>query len=214
MKEELRNLVEKIKERTGKTQEDIAIEMGYKKNYISEILSPKGTVSGKFLTSIKLRFSEALDVKSHVSHKRKESLPTVNEDPAIYNTILPLGDLKVTLKDYLDLVKQMAEKAEKEKERAEREKERLYNLLEKNTQVIKSNSETILAELQHVSRMIRADDLTMMDSNDRIEGREVGTSSTEASIVEHAFGTLDEEDHTTDSKDMKGNRGKAKKRQS
>ena len=64
MKESLKTIVEIIKEKKGLTQEDIAVVLGYKKNYISEIMSPKGKVSEKFLNAIKLRFSDVLDPAS------------------------------------------------------------------------------------------------------------------------------------------------------
>lgn len=63
LKEELRVIIEIIKKEAGKTQQDIALEMGYKKNYISEILSPKGVVTDKFLNAIKLRFPELRETK-------------------------------------------------------------------------------------------------------------------------------------------------------
>lgn len=63
MKNELRDIVDLIKEKTGQTQEEIAFAMGYKKNYISEILSPSGKVTDKFMKAIKLRFSDTLGNK-------------------------------------------------------------------------------------------------------------------------------------------------------
>lgn len=51
-KEHIRKLVEHIQNLTGKTQEAIAIDMGYGKNYISEILSPSGRPSKKFLNTL------------------------------------------------------------------------------------------------------------------------------------------------------------------
>ena len=67
-KENLREIVDLIKEKTGKTQQDIAVEMGYKRNYISEILSPKGVVTEKFYNALKLRFSELLNAKVKVKN--------------------------------------------------------------------------------------------------------------------------------------------------
>lgn len=52
-KEHIRKLVEHIQDLTGKTQEAIAIDMGYGKNYISEILSPSGRPSTKFLNALR-----------------------------------------------------------------------------------------------------------------------------------------------------------------
>lgn len=134
-----------------------------------------------------------------------EPIPMANEDQPEYNTPLPLGDLKVTLKDHFDLLKQIAEEAK-------REKERLYNLLENKLGDLLSNSKTILADLAQVAQMTRADDLTMMDDLDRIEGREVGTSSTEASIVEHAFSHEEEDIDRNDATRKEDNAGKGKQK--
>jgi transcriptional regulator with XRE-family HTH domain len=130
------------------------------------------------------------------------SLENKNEDQL--NMVLPLGDLKVTLKDHFDLLKQIADEAKKEKER-------LYNLLENKLADLVSNSKTILADLQDASRMTRADDLTMMRGTDRILGREDGASAKEAHILERALGEDDEETDTKDSDNKQSMQRKAKK---
>lgn len=42
-------------------QEELAIAMNYGKNYISEMLSPTGKVSAKFVTALRLRFAQYLE---------------------------------------------------------------------------------------------------------------------------------------------------------
>ncbi|MEO9145066.1 MAG: hypothetical protein ABI237_05865 [Ginsengibacter sp.] len=65
-------LLEIVIKNTAKTASDIALEMGYKKNYISEMLSPKGKVTEKFFNSFKLRYKEILENPNQNSKKNNE----------------------------------------------------------------------------------------------------------------------------------------------
>lgn len=60
-KETFKALVEKVTKATGKTQETLALDMGYGKNYISEILSPSGKITKKFVDSFKMRYEALLE---------------------------------------------------------------------------------------------------------------------------------------------------------
>jgi len=60
-KEILKTLLQTVYNDTGKSPTDIALEMGYKKNYISEMLTPKGKVTEKFLNSFKSKYRYILD---------------------------------------------------------------------------------------------------------------------------------------------------------
>lgn len=60
-KEEFKTLVDKVVAATGKTQETIALEMKYGKNYISEIMSPTGRMTSKFVNSFRLRYENILE---------------------------------------------------------------------------------------------------------------------------------------------------------
>jgi transcriptional regulator with XRE-family HTH domain len=131
-------------------------------------------------------------------------IPQVNEDPAVYNKELPVGDLGVTLKDYVTLLIETKNKAE------ERE-QRLLALLEKDMSVLKTNSETIQADLEQVARMVRADDMEIMEGTDKALGRESGTTALRAGIVERAFSEADKESHTTDSKDKRDSLSKGRR---
>ena len=55
-KKEIRELIDSLIEKTGKTQEEIAVELGYAKNAISDILSPSGKVTDKFSKAL-VRFN-------------------------------------------------------------------------------------------------------------------------------------------------------------
>lgn len=150
-----------------------------------------------------LGLSEDYFFVNHDENNVSEAPSQVHEDPAIYNMALPLGDLVVTLKDYVDLLKEKARHAE------EREK-RLLALLEKDVRAIKTNSETIQSDLEVLTGIVRSDDEVILKGTDRILGREEGASSTEAYIGERAFLDSDKEVHTTDSKGKRGNEGKAR----
>lgn len=185
------------------THEELAKIIGVEsKTTISEILKKRQNIqpdqwkSFKDYFKISTGYSVQPDTISRMS---------ANEDPVEYGRELPKGDLIVTLKDYVTLLIET-------KNKAEQRERRLLALLEKDMSMLKTNSETILADLQQVAQMTRADDLTMMDSQDRIEGREVGTSSTEASIVEHAFSQEGAEDDTTDSNDKQDSSGREKRK--
>jgi hypothetical protein len=60
-KEKFRILVDSVCVNTGKTQEQLATEMGYGKNYISEVLSPTGKITKKFESAFVLKYQGYLD---------------------------------------------------------------------------------------------------------------------------------------------------------
>ena len=97
------------------------------------------------------------------------------------------------------------------KNKAEEMERRLLALLEKDVRAIKTNSETIQADLEQVARMVRADDMEIMEGTDKTLGREVGTTALRASIVERAFSEADKDPDTNPSNDKQGNQGKAKR---
>jgi hypothetical protein len=181
---------------------------GFSKSNVSEYLNKVKEPSENFIAAFYENFGALLPKSStEVPGGQKEDMPSinqVNEDPVEYNTILPLGELKVTLKEYVDLLKETARKAE------ERER-KLLLILEKNVITIKANSDAILDDLSQVVRMVRADDMAMMDSLDRIEGREPGRTRQEAGIVERAYEAEDEDNGTNDNEHKDGNSGKQKK---
>jgi hypothetical protein len=60
-KDDFKKLVESVVKKTGKTQEELAMDLGYGKNYISELTSPTGKVTKKFLTAFNLRYANILE---------------------------------------------------------------------------------------------------------------------------------------------------------
>lgn len=168
------------------THEDLAKIIGAEsKSTISEILSKRQNIQPEQWSLFKAHF------KISTEYSVQSGLKTgiVNEDPAVYNKELPLGDLKITLKDYLDLVKQMAEDAKKEKER-------LYNLLEKNLTELVLNSKTTLEGLARIQNITVADDGVNMAYLDRAQGLAPGTSAAIAGSAERELNNLAEDDDT------------------
>jgi transcriptional regulator with XRE-family HTH domain len=60
-KEKVRELIDLIIKRSGKSQEQIAIDLGYAKNYISDVLSPTGKVTDKFVKALNKEYSDLLE---------------------------------------------------------------------------------------------------------------------------------------------------------
>jgi hypothetical protein len=102
---ELRKIVKEIQFKTDKTIGEIANDIGYARAYFTNQVSI-GT--NKNLLHL-LREKYGLDNEQIV---RNEEAPVsrVNEDPAEYNTVLPMGDHKVTLADYIELLKERQER--------------------------------------------------------------------------------------------------------
>lgn len=55
-KEAFRLIVTSTSLRTGKNQEQLALDMGYGKNYISDILTPTGKLTDKFVRAFKTHY--------------------------------------------------------------------------------------------------------------------------------------------------------------
>lgn len=60
-KEQLRSVVNMVSNRTGLSQEKMAMELGYGANYISEMLSPSGKITSKFIRAFRNHFKEHLE---------------------------------------------------------------------------------------------------------------------------------------------------------
>lgn len=201
------------------TNEGVAKLLRYKAlNYISDVIGGSKEINPLLLERM-VEFSinpEWIETgKGEMlfeAHPPEPTTSRVNEDHDIYNTVLPLGDLKVTLKDYVDLLKEKSRMAEESKREAEKREQRLLALLEKDITAVKANSDTILSNLAHVQRMTRADDLSMMEGTDRILGRESGTTAIEAGIVEHAYAEEDKDIDKKISSDKQDNSGKVKQK--
>jgi transcriptional regulator with XRE-family HTH domain len=140
--------------------------------------------------------------------------PVANENPPEFNMVLPLGDLKITLKDYVDLLNEYKNKAEDAARKAEERERELLGILKENILTIKANSEKTLIGLQGIRNMTRADDLSMMEGTDKILGREPGATALEAGIVELSLRDPDQDIHTNVANDTKGKPGKGMQQQS
>lgn len=160
-KEELKAILHTIKSLTGRNQETIAIEMGYKKNYISEILSPTGVVTGKFLKNIKLRFSDVLE--------GKKKGPGTEPAP-----------------DFTALLTQLIAKQNQLMEMQNKILTETKQDLSDKVKTIYSNSDITLVYLQAIARELRVEHAVIMRSNDRLEHNPEGTLQKEAGKLETA----------------------------
>jgi hypothetical protein len=57
----LRRMIDTVVKATSKTQEQLALDMGYGKTYFSEILAPTGVVTSKFTNSFTAKYGQYLE---------------------------------------------------------------------------------------------------------------------------------------------------------
>lgn len=88
-KEAFRLIVTGTAAKTGMSQEEMALDMGYGKNYISDILSPSGKVSAKFVKAFQAHFTDGSEnTKSGAGQKDISALIKSNADLAESNKSL------------------------------------------------------------------------------------------------------------------------------
>lgn len=116
---ELRELVDLVVARTNKTQEQLAVELGYGRTYISESLAPTGKVSHKFLNAFKKHYADVL------------------ENPK--NSYATAGVVPVT-----DLIREIRSKAEEIK----RHNHILENIIEANLTALLTSQNVILSQIK------------------------------------------------------------------
>lgn len=73
-KEAFRLIVNATALKTGKSQEELALGMGYGKNYISEVLSPTGKLTDKFIKAFKAAYSEPSENPKNGFNSRPDDL--------------------------------------------------------------------------------------------------------------------------------------------
>lgn len=85
-KEELQKLLEIVEAKTGKTRQQIAIDMGYGWNYLSDMLGPSKKVSPKFVETFREKHSEYL-VNTNLKKSAKSKVKSeVKDEQAEYKT--------------------------------------------------------------------------------------------------------------------------------
>jgi hypothetical protein len=151
------------------------------KGYISGILNKKKKPGKKFLDLFYQKFS----------------ISSRNNDNMENNYVLPIGDLKITLRDHFDLLKSQAEKAEaREKEYLEIIKSKLIS--------IDANSREMAEDISALTDEIQAEHRAMMDSIDIAAEQPIGTTRGAARSVELAS----QEEHVGKGKKVAGKPGK------
>lgn len=100
-KEQVRSLIDLIVKKTKKTQEVIAEELGYSANYISDVLSPSGKVTKKFVDKLNKEYSDLLE-NPNITKFKAEPIELMRQHEAriirIESAIEVLGELFAELK--------------------------------------------------------------------------------------------------------------------
>jgi transcriptional regulator with XRE-family HTH domain len=118
LKEKFKEQLKRVMDLTGESQEKIAVNMGYGKNYISEILSPTSTISKKFLNAFELKYKEYLEKPKSGEGVKIKTYETRDEDR--YPELSELG-MKLNNDEKVNLLKnRIAKDAEDIKELKER----------------------------------------------------------------------------------------------
>lgn len=173
------------------TNEGVAKLLKYKAlNYISDIIGGSKEIN-PFVLERMVEYSINPEwVESGEGEMLKPPLNKVplNKDPG--HILLDTSTVKVTLQDYIDLLKAMNYKEEERgkelisiiKELAAGQKaisETLQPIKEKTEELL-TNSNTALDRLSLVETIIRSDDTVIMNNQDLRSGKKVGTSAKEA----------------------------------
>lgn len=132
----------------------IAKKTGISKGYVSEVINKEKEPSENFL---RLFYEKVINGSDE----------------------LPLGDLRVTLKDYVDLLKEQSRKAE------EREKKYL-EIIEGKLIAIEANSKELVEDLSALTTEVQAEHRAIMDTADKAAGQPIGTTAAAADSVELA----------------------------
>lgn len=197
----------------GATEEWICVQLDYNEGFISQLRSRekktgKPQVSPKFFNQV-----------------RSFSLQNATASIGIGNEGSP--DNPAYLAGQLAMAERLIAKLESDHAEAKADKEKLFSVLaaaqhtinevlkpiKEKTEAIEANSITIRDHLRQVGRMVRADDLTTMDSLDRLEGNEAGTSSTKASTLERDLGVSGVDTDKNDANRKEDNEGTTKKQE-
>lgn len=145
---------------------ELSNKLKVSKGYVSDVLNKKKEPSDEFLNEFYKMFTIQFT---------NGSLNNNSMD----NYELPVGSLRVTLKDYVDLLKEQTRKAEEEKDR-------LFRLLEKQLSELKSSSEEIVEDLAALTIEVQAEHRAIMDTVDKAAKQTIGTTAATADKIEIA----------------------------
>lgn len=184
-KDDLRSLIKTIKERTGKTQEQISEGAGYEPETLTQLLSKNKSLDAAY-NQLKLVYKQELNNSTSRVRPHRESAEFLAGKLSVKDEVLAEKERLI------QEVKANAEKAEKEKDR-------LYNFLEKQlsallkiTGQIDTNLKEAKGDLFEIENSQRAQHTVMMRSLERIEG-DPGKLHKELSTLEHASQSAEEQ---------------------
>ena len=177
-KEDLKGLINIIKKKTGKTQEQISEGAGYEPETLTQLLSKNKSLDAAY-DQLKLAYKEEL------------KFSTSPNKPSRMSSEYLAG--KLSAKDEVIAEKErLIQEIKANAEKSEKEKDRLYNFLEKQiatllniTGQIDLNLKEAKGDLYEIENSQRAQHAVMMDSLERIEG-EPGKLHKELSTLERA----------------------------
>lgn len=178
MSNELKKIVKEIQFKTDKTIEEIANDIGYARAYFTNQVNIGTNKNLKRLLQEKYKLDNEQNV-TYAHQGGETGSMQVNEEQIEYNRVLPIGDLKITLKDYFNLLMEMAKKAQ------EREKEYL-EIIKSKLISIDASSKEIADDISALTTEIQAEHRAMMDSIDVAAGQPIGTTFAKSDSVEIA----------------------------
>lgn len=136
-------------------------------------------VTGEDMGNISKMLKGKKTITDNVFTSFTEKYPDKGQNESGMDQVLPLGDLKITLKDYFDLLTEQKKKAEaREKEYLEIIKGKLIS--------IDANSKEIAEDISALTDEIQAEHRAMMDSIDVAAKQPIGTTYAKADTIELA----------------------------
>lgn len=106
-KEAFKLIVSATALKTGKSQEELALGMGYGKNYISDILSPTGKLTDKFIKAFQLAYNPI----SENTKEGKNEIPANKDLSDLIESNLTMSrSIEKNSNSLLDLVQMLKEK--------------------------------------------------------------------------------------------------------
>ena len=166
---------------------EIHKETKVSKGYISEVLRKIKEPGPDFLDLFYKKFT--------ISSQKKLDMES---------QVLPPGDFKVTLKDYVDLLKSQAKKAEEQALKSEEREKEYLEIIKSKLISIDASSKEIAEDVSALTTEMQAEHRALMDSVDVAAKQPIGTTRAAAHTVELAY----EQEHQGKGKKATGKPGK------
>lgn len=136
-------------------------------------------VTGEDMGNISKMLKGKKTITDNVFTSFTEKYPDKGQNESDMDQVLPIGDLKITLKDYFSLLMEQKNKAE------EREKEYL-EIIKSKLIDIDTNSKEMAEDISALTMEVQAEHRAMMDTMDKAAKQPIGTTRGAAHTVEIA----------------------------